>query len=157
MSDVIVLVLDGENSAEAALKSLRALEHEDAIHFEDTAVVRKDQKGKVHVNNELSGRTETGAVAGAFIGPLLMLVFPGVGLIFGALAGGAIGALLGEGVDRKFIKEVSDALQPGTSALFLVTKAIQPAVFDALKPFSGKIYHTSLSEDVEERLTRALA
>lgn len=157
MSDVIVIVFDGQQQASDALASLRQLEREDAVHFEDTAVVTKDQSGKLHVKNEVAGRTETGAVAGAIVGGMLTLMFPGVGLIVGALSGAGIGALMGEGVDKGFVKEVSEALQPGTSALFLVTKQVNPAVFDAMKPFTGRIYHTSLSEDAEDRLTRALA
>jgi uncharacterized membrane protein len=55
------------------------------------------------------------------------------------------------------VKEVSESLQPGSSALFLLVKRAQPAVIDALKPFTGTVYQTTLPTDLEERLVKALA
>src|SRR5215831_6771763 len=103
MSELIVLVFDDEQQGPEAMAALRRMEKEGAIHFEDTAVIVKDQKGKVHTKNEVSSTTETGAVGGALLGVLLTFLFPGVGLVIGGLAGGAIGALLGNGVDSKFV------------------------------------------------------
>jgi uncharacterized membrane protein len=157
MSDLIVLVFDDEHQGPEAMAALRRMEKEGAIHFEDTAVLVKDQKGKVHTKNEVSSATETGAVGGALLGVLLTFLFPGVGLVIGGLAGGAIGALLGEGVDGKFVKELSQSMEPGSSAVFVLIKHAQPAVIDVLKPFKGKVYQTTLNEDLEERLQRAMA
>jgi uncharacterized membrane protein len=157
MSELIVLVFEDEHQAPEALAALRRMEKEGALHFEDTAVIVKDQNGKVHKKNEVSSTTETGVVGGALLGVLLTFLFPGVGLLIGGLAGGAIGALLGEGVDGKFVKDLSQSMQPGTSALFVLIKHAQPAVIDVLKPFHGKVYQTTLNEDLEERLERALA
>jgi uncharacterized membrane protein len=157
MSDLIVLVFDDEHQAGEALAALRRMEKEGAIHFEDTAVLVKDQKGKVHAKNEVSSATETGAVGGALLGLLLTFMFPGVGLAIGALGGAAVGALLGEGVDRDFVKDLSKSMQPGTSALFVLIKHAVPAVIDVLKPFKGTVYQTTLNEDLEERLQRAMA
>jgi uncharacterized membrane protein len=157
MSNLVVLVFDDEHQATDALATLRRLEKAGAIHFDDTAVLTKDQTGKLHVKNEASSATEVGAVAGGALGVLLTVLFPGVGLVVGAAAGAAIGALLDQGVDRSFVKELSESLQPGSSALFLLVKHAQPAVIDALKPYKGKVYQTTLPEDVQERLERALA
>jgi uncharacterized membrane protein len=157
VSEVLVIVFDDDTQAPEALAALRRLERQDILHFVDTAVITRDEHGKLHTRNELASQTEVGVVGGAIVGGLMTLLFPGVGILVGALSGGAIGALLGDGIDRKFVKEVSASLQPGTSALMVVINHLDPAVFDALKPYSGKIYHSSLSEDAEERLTRALA
>jgi uncharacterized membrane protein len=157
VSDLIVIVFNDEQQARDALGTLRKYEHEGVLSLKDTAVLTKDAHGKVHVKNEASSATETGAVVGAVLGPLLAFMFPVVGIAIGALGGAAIGALLGDGVDRGFVKEMTTSLEPGKSALFLVIQDVNPAVFDALKPFSGKVYQTTLSEDVEDRLTRALA
>jgi uncharacterized membrane protein len=157
MSDLIVVVFSDEDQAADALATLRELERVDAVHFEDTAVITKDAQGKLHVKNELSSATETGAVGGVLLGALMTVLFPGVGMVIGALGGAAIGAALGDGVDRAFVKEVSESLQPGSSALFLLVKHMQGAVIDALKPYTGTVYHTNLNADLEERLVRALA
>src|SRR3954466_3975637 len=128
MSDLIVLMFNDEYQASSAMSALRELEKNQAIAFEDTAVISKDQTGKVTVKNEVSSATETGAVVGASLGLLVTAFFPVVGIAIGALGGAGVGALLGEGVDRKFVTEVTEALKPGTSALFLLIKHAVPAV-----------------------------
>jgi uncharacterized membrane protein len=157
VSDLIVVSFDKLEDARSALASMRELEHQDAVKFEDTAVVERAMDGKVHVKNELSGTTETGAVVGAFVGAFLTVFFPVVGIGLGALAGGAIGALMHTGVDGKFVKEVEAQLAPGKSALFLVTKsASDDAVVAALRPFTGQVIQTTLDEETEDELKRAL-
>jgi uncharacterized membrane protein len=157
VSDLIVLVFDDEKAAFDALADLRRVEKEGAVQFDDTAVVSKDAHGKLHKKNEASTATEVGAVAGGFLGLLLMGLFPIAGIALGVLGGATVGALLDQGVDRKFVKEVSDSLEPGKSALFLLVRNANAAMLDVFKPYSGRIYQTTLSEDLENRLTRALA
>jgi uncharacterized membrane protein len=76
--------------------------------------------------------------------------------------GAATGALFGKaadyGINDDFIREVSEAVQPGNSALFLLVREAQAdKVIEALKPFGGKILHTSLSKEEETRLREAFA
>ena len=157
MSDLIVVSFDKLEDARSAMASMRELEHQDAVKFEDTAIVERAADGKVHVKNELSGTTETGAVIGAFIGAFLFVFFPVVGIGLGALAGGAIGALMHNGVDGSFVKEVEQQLAPGKSALFLVIKEENSdAVVAALRPFSGQVIQTTLDPDAEDELKHAL-
>jgi hypothetical protein len=63
MSQSSVLSFDTEEAATKALHSLRSLEHEGKVHFEDTAVVTRDADGNAHVKNEASAATETGESA----------------------------------------------------------------------------------------------
>src|SRR4029453_7238145 len=96
MADIIAVTFDGADEAEATLRTIRALEAEGKIKPSDTAVVRKDQDGKVTLHNEGGSGTETGAVAG-----------------------GLIGRAAAPGIDGKWVKEVSEDLPNGGSALFL--------------------------------------
>jgi len=89
MSDLIVVSFDKLDDARSAMKGMRELEHQDAVRFEDTAIVERAADGKVHVKNELSGTTEKAAVVGAFVGLFLTVFFPVVGIAIGAAAGGA--------------------------------------------------------------------
>jgi len=157
VSDLVVIVFTDESQGAEALAALRRLEKTGAISFKDTAVLAKDAEGKVHVKNEFSTATEVGAVVGGSLGLVLAFMFPVVGLTIGAIGGAVTGALLGDGVDRSFVNEVSESLEPGTSALFLLINQGNPAAFDALKPYSGKVIQTTLPAEVEERLDRALA
>ena len=60
-------------------------------------------------------------------------------------------------VDQQFIDDVSQALEPGTSALFFVVRKADPdAALAALEPFEGNIYYTMLPAETEEKLREAL-
>lgn len=153
---LVVLSFDDDKQAGAALRALREQEKQDLIHLNDTAVVVKDYTGKVHVHGEASSATEVGAVAGGTLGLLVTFLFPVAGIAIGAASGAAIGALLDQGVDGKFVKEVSERLQPGTSALFLVFDKANPAVTQVLRPFHGQVLQTTLPEDIEAQLRHAI-
>jgi uncharacterized membrane protein len=62
------------------------------------------------------------------------------------------------GIEKKFIKQVRDGLQPGTSAIFLLVREANPnATMAALKPFKGEVYHTSLPNEANETLRNVLS
>jgi uncharacterized membrane protein len=150
MNQLIVVAFDHLDDARKAMKSLRGLESEGRIRFEDTAVIERDPDGTAHVRNEVSGTTETAAVIGAILGGVLSFVFPLAGIVIGAAAGAAIGASLDTGVDQSFVEDVRDKLQPGRSALFLVTKeADTDALMAALRQFHGDIIQTTLPIETE--------
>jgi uncharacterized membrane protein len=155
--NLVVITFDQEDTAAEVLKVIRRLEHEGVMKLSDSAVVAKDPDGKVHVKNEVSSATEVGAVTGAVVGGLLTVFFPVAGIALGAAAGAGIGALVHAGVDGSFVKEVSEGLQPGGSALFMIISHGHPSAIDALKPYKGTVYQTTLPEEVEERLRKAMA
>ena len=57
MSELIAVTFDDMEQGPAALRSIRALEHDQGISLEDTAVIVKDADGKVKVHNEASTGT----------------------------------------------------------------------------------------------------
>jgi uncharacterized membrane protein len=157
MSDVVVVSFDSEDDARNALKSLRSLEKEGAVHFEDTAIVVHRADGKLEVKNEASSTTETGAVIGAVLGGILFVVFPLAGIAVGAAAGAGIGAAIGNGVDGNFVKDVERELPAGKSALFLVIKSsVADATVAALRRYHGEVIQTTLDEETEESLRQAM-
>jgi uncharacterized membrane protein len=157
MSQLLVISFDDEAQAGQALRSLRGLEKQGLLKLNDTAVVVKDQSGRVQTKNELSSATETGAVIGAIVGGLLLFMFPPLGAVLGAAGGAAVGAALDQGVDPSFVREVQESLRPGTSELFIVAReANVEALTAALEPYRGTVRQTTLPTDVEESLKRAL-
>jgi uncharacterized membrane protein len=157
MADFLAVTFEGADDASAALRSIRAIEGADKIKLEDTAVVRKDADGKVTVHNEMSSGTETGAVVGAVLGGLVMVVFPIAGIVGGAVAGGLIGRSAAPGIDGKFVKEVGDDLKPGGSALFLQIKGGDTGILvGALRQYKGTVRQTSLPDEVESALEDSL-
>jgi len=157
MSTLVAITFAGEADATAALASIRLLEGEGRIGLEDTAVVSKDADGKVHVKNELSSGTETGAVIGAVLGSLLWVVFPVGALVGGAVLGGLIGRAAAPGIDGGFVKEVEASLAPGGSALFLLVKSGDPEILiAAMRQYQGTVIQTSLDTEAEAALRQSL-
>jgi uncharacterized membrane protein len=158
MTQLVVIGFDTAEEAREVLKSLRDLERQGQIAFEDTAIVSRDLDGKTHVQNEVSGTTETGAVVGGLIGTFVgALLFPVVGLAVGAAAGAAIGASLDTGVSGKFVDDVKQQLGPGKSALFLVIReANMEAAMGALRNHHGRLIQTTLDSQLEAALRDTL-
>ena len=157
MSDFLAITFDGADDAEAALGSIRAIEHEGRIQLEDTAVVRKDADGKVTVHNEMASGTEAGIGIGAVLGGLVFAVFPIAGIVGGAVAGGLVGRSVASGIDGAFVKEVGGDLPPGGSALFLQIKGGDPGILvGALRQYKGRVRQTSLPDEVEQALDSSL-
>ncbi len=157
MSELIVVAFDHFDDARNALASLRSIEHEGRIRFEDTAIVERDPDGTAHAKNEVSSTTETAAVVGALIGGIVTFVFPPAGMAVGAALGAAVGAALDRGVDPDFVEEVKKTLRPGRSALFLVVRQSDAdATLAALRPFRGDVLQTTVDSETEEALRQAL-
>lgn len=160
MSDLVVLAFDSEDGAKQMLGEVERLQKTRLITLDDAAVVyrRPDGKPKVVQAHSLVG---AGAFGGAFWGMLIGLLFlaPWLGLAIGAVTGALAGKMSDYGIDDKFIKEVGDAIKPGTSALFLMIRDVTPdRILDELRGLEGAtVLRTSLSHDAENRLREALA
>lgn len=158
MSNLIVIVFEEADEAGKVRETLKSVEHEGRLSLNDSAVVVKDEKGKIHIKNQMDRGTKVGAVTGGFIGLLLASVFfPVAGIIVGAIAGGLIGSSVGLGISKSFVKEVSEAMTENSSALFIIVRDSDPDLaIAALRPYKGKILQTTLSPEDEATLQRAL-
>jgi uncharacterized membrane protein len=156
---LVVFTFDEENEARGALEALRNLEKAGRLKIDDSAVIRRAEDGKVHVDNKIDSSVKSGAAIGGMLGLIIGgLLFPIGGLILGAAGGAAFGKMMETGVDKKFVEDVSNSLQPGSSALFVTSSGGDPAaVVAALRPFKGTVYHTNLSSEAEQSLRSALA
>jgi uncharacterized membrane protein len=166
MSELVVLGFETENKADEVLVSLQKMQNEYLIDLEDAAVVYRKADGKVKIkqaHNLVAAGAAHGALGGGLWGMLFGLLFfdPligwGIGTASGAAAGAASGALTDIGVDDNFIKELGATLQAGNSALFvLVRKSTPDKVLQELKGVGGKVLRSSLSDDAEATLQKAL-
>jgi uncharacterized membrane protein len=158
MRDLIVVAFDQLDDARVAMRRLRELEGEGQVQFEDTALLERTNKGEIHVKNELTGTTETGAAIGGLVGAVVTFFFPVVGLALGAAAGAAVGAMMKTGVEPSFVDDVKQKLSPGRSALFLVVRrGSMDSLIAALEPFKGEVIQTTLRPDAEDEMRRVLA
>jgi len=159
MSNLIVLAFDSEKGAGQTLKKVEELQKQNLISVDDAAVAIRHEGGKVKVKQATS-LVGSGALGGAFWGMLFGLLFfaPFLGMAIGAATGALFGKAVDYGINDDFIHKVSDAVQPGNSALFLLVHHAQAdKVIAELKPYGGKVIHTSLSNEEEEQLKEAFA
>ena len=159
MSSLVVITFDSPDEAQNVLDILRGQSKYGNISLDDTAVVSKDADGKVHVKNNVSHGTMVATGIGALLGLLLTFIaFPVAGLLVGGAIGAGIGRLMDLGIDGHFVQEVSESIEPGTSALFVLVHDANPAaVRAALEGHPGTVLQTTLSEEAEENLKKALS
>ena len=157
MSNLIVITFDDPDEAGIVRGTLRSGQKQDLIKLDDSAVVVKDEDGQVHIKNELDRGVKVGIAGGGLLGLWIGFIFGGpIGAVLLGAAGGAlVGASTDMGLQKKFVKEVSEAIKPNSSALFFIVRDANPVVA-ALKPYKGEVYHTSLDPEAEETLRRIL-
>lgn len=158
MSNLVVITFDDMDEAGQVRESLRNLEKSGNLSLDDSAVVVKDENGKVHVKNQMDRGVKVGAVGGGLLGLLIASIFfPVAGIVVGVLGGMGVGALADMGIQKSFVKEVSQSITNGSSALFVIVRESNPAAaLAALRPYKGTVYQTSLDPEDEESLRRAL-
>ena len=154
---MLVFGFKTETGAEEMRDALPSLQKQQLLTLDDAAVVVRKADGKVKVKQAVSLVGE-GALGGAFWGMFIGLLFfmPWMGLAIGAISGALAGKLSDVGVDDDFIKEVGAAIEPGTSALFLLVREATPdKVLDELTKFDAQVIRTSLTTEKEEALRAA--
>ena len=161
MSDLIVIGYPDETTAQKVWEELVKLEHDYLVDLEDAAVIRRDVKGKLHVTTPAHHAVAWGTLSGLFWGVVigLLLLFPITTLV--GVAGGLIGAALGEAknldIKDDFKQRVQDVVQPGTSAILVIVRRATPdKVEEALRPYGGTVLRSSLTRDSEQQLMKAL-
>jgi uncharacterized membrane protein len=158
MSHILVVTFEDENQASSVLQSLKSLEHQRLLKLDDAAVIVKDAEGEIKVKNKTESGVKAGAVTGGFLGLLIAgFLFPLAGIALGVAGGALIGKSLHTGIDKEFVIEVRNSLQPGNSAiLFIVSHENVGLLISALEPYRGKIYQCSFDSEQEEQMRKAL-
>jgi uncharacterized membrane protein len=161
MSDLIVIGYPDEKTADKAWEELVRLERDYLVDLEDAAIIRRDQKGRLHVTTPAHHAVAWGTFSGLFWGVLIGLLFlfplaPVVG-VAGGIMGAALGSAENLGVKDDFKQRVQDMIQPGTSAILVILrKATYDKFVEALRPYGGTILQTSLSHEAEQQLMKVL-
>jgi uncharacterized membrane protein len=152
---VIVATFQNEGGAEDALQQLKEAQKEDVIDIENAALLRRDEGGTLHMKEprDMHGGKGaaiggvTGAVAGLLAGPVVLAA--GIG----ALIGGLAAKLRDSGFRDDRLKQLGEALTPGTSALVAVIE--HTWVRDAeqmLRERGATVMTESITADIAEQL-----
>ena len=159
MSKLIVVSYDDEFKAEQGRLDFIKMQKSYLVELEDAVVAVKKQDGKVKLR-QMHNLTAYGALGGGFWGMLIGMIFmnPLLGFVVGGSAGAVSGALSDIGIDDNFIKQIAEKFKPGTSALFvLLSSELNDKALEELKGTGGTIIQTSLTNEDEEKLRKALA
>ena len=158
MNTLTVFKFGSPEGAQEMLNTIYKMQNEELITVVDAATVSWPEDKKAPKTKQAVNLTGAGAMDGAFWGMLFGLLFfiPGFGLAVGAAMGALSGHFADYGIDDAFIKRVRSEVEPGTSALFLMTtNAVVDRVVEELKGMPFELVSTNLSKEQDEELRRA--
>ena len=161
MSNLVIVAFNDELKAEEVRLDLLRMEHKHLIELEDAVTLVRTREGKVKLRHN-THHTVGGALAGGALGTVLglMLLNP-VFALLGAIGGTAVGALSGSsthlGIKEEFMQELAEHLKPGSSALCVMVRESLDKVMEELGKFGGNVLHTPMGEGYEEKLEEIIA
>ena len=155
--ELIVAAFNDEGKAKQSLESLKKLEKEDVIMLVNAAVMVKDEEGKVSLKETQDVDSKRGAVFGAIAGGLIGLLGGPAGVLVGAAAGAATGGVAAGKIDMGFpddtLKELQEALTPGSSAIVALIQHewVDRAVAE-LEKEGAALFREALKDEIAEQL-----
>ncbi len=168
MPDLVCIGFPDRETADRALDDLRRLQRDYLIDLEDACVAVREADGRVRLKQAVdlvsigaAGSGLSGMLWGSLVG--LLFLNPLAGMAVGGAVGAGAGALAGTvadyGIPDDYIRQLAGTLEPGTSALFVLIRKVNPdKVLPELEKYRGaRILRTSLTTEQERRLGDALA
>jgi uncharacterized membrane protein len=158
VSDLIAVAYPDRETAEAVRQKLAQLTLEHTIELEDAVIVDRDENGRVKLH-QAHNPVARGAAGGALWGGVIGLLFlvPLFGMLVGAAAGGASGALVDVGIDDQFMKQLGAKLTPGGAALIVLVRKVTPdKVLPQISEYGGEVIQSSLDDEAEAKLREVL-
>jgi uncharacterized membrane protein len=144
-------IYDDVAEAEADYEAVFDLHAAGAIGTFDSAMIYKDEDGKVHVS-KTEKPTQHGAWTGAGVGALVGILFPpsliGTAIV-GAGAGGLIGHLKG-GVSRGDLKELGEELEQGSAAVIVLGESKIEEQLEKATQRATKLIEKEIDADADE-------
>jgi uncharacterized membrane protein len=119
---VVIAAFEDEKAADEVLYELKQAKWAGLIGIQNAAVIRRDQKSKLHIKETGDWGGGKGAAAGAVLGGFIGLVAGPVGWLglTGAVIGGLAAKLRDSGFSDERLNKLGGALKPGTSAIVAV-------------------------------------
>jgi uncharacterized membrane protein len=154
--ELIVAAFQDETSAAEALKTLKQARREKLIGIQNAAVLRKDEKGKLHIQETADMGGGKGAALGGVVGAAIGLIAGPALLVpaaVGALVGGLSAKLRDSGFSNERLKTLGENLKPGSSAIVAVVEHTWVAeVENAMAEAGADAVTAALSADVAAQL-----
>ena len=179
MSNMIVVGSQGEHRAVEVLDQLLHLQERSSFELDDAVAVRCTRLGHLRIEQSLTPTSSQGAAFGAAIGAIVgaLVVAPltlgasagiaatavGVYAGLGGVVGGGVAAEDAKidkndhGISEAFVRKIGSMLEPGSSALFLLGRAVAPkAIAEHFKGYGGKVEYSTLSLEKTAQIQRII-
>lgn len=155
---LIVAAFNDEQAADEALKELKAAKKEHLIGIQAAAVVRRDEKNKLHVKEVGELTPRKGALGGAALGAAIGILTGGIGLVLGAagaLAGFVVGKVTDQGFDNARLKQIGESLKPGTSAIMaIIEHKWVTQLEEELEELGADVMTAAIAADIADQLAQ---
>lgn len=154
---LILAAFNDEKAADQALNELKAAKKERLIGILDAAVMRRDEKGKLHIKETAEFTGGQGALGAGAIGAMIGLIGGPIGVAIGgaagALVGGIAGKLIDTGIPDERLRELGESLKPGSSAIVAIIEHTWVAeVQKQLAQAGADVLTEALKEDIAKQL-----
>ena len=158
--ELVTGVFDNPDQAAETLEFVEDLHRRHVIKILNAAVLIKDKEGNVSLRDTRDIDARKGRLLGAVTGGLIGLLAGPGGAVIGALAGAGTGAAAGKRIDMgfsdKFLQNLQQYLQPGSSALILLVEhGWAQKASEAMAGREGVVFQQTITDKLVEDLLEA--
>ena len=154
---LLAIAFDKPSRATEVLVNLLHLQQEGALRLGDAVVISKDDDGRAQIHETVDVTPGKAALIGGWLGLMAGMFVGPLAIAGGAAVGALYGKLVDKGLADDWVKQMSEWLDAGRSALLLlVTVDNKPEVLRELGRYEGEVVSTDLPEPVRLELEQAL-
>lgn len=160
-SDLIVITFDDADEALKVLEAMQAMRKEPLLNLEQSIIVTRNRAGKVRLHQTRDLTANDNVVNSDVLGLLTGLILGNpTGVVWGTDVGKARLELARQGFDDKFGQVIEASMGNNSSAIFFLVRrdswSDRDEVLNVLGLFKGKVYHTTISPEMERYLVQVI-
>ncbi|MGI8809413.1 MAG: DUF1269 domain-containing protein [Acidimicrobiales bacterium] len=154
---LVAILFDKPSRATEVLVNLVHLQQEGALRLGDAVVISKDDSGRAMIHETMDVTPSKGAMIGGWLGVLAGILAGPLAIAGGIAAGALYGKLVDKGLADDWVKQMSEWLDAGRSALLLlITVDDKSQLLRELSRYEGEVVTTDFPEPVRLELEQAL-
>src|SRR5829696_5123620 len=155
---LVAIAFDKPSRATEVLVNLTHLQQEGVLRLGDAVVISKDANGRAQIHETVDITPSRGALIGGWLGALAGILVGPLAIAGGAAVGALYGKLVDKGLADDWIRQMSEWLDAGRSALLLlITVDDKAQLLRELGRYEGEVVSTDLPEPVRLELEQALS
>jgi uncharacterized membrane protein len=155
----VAALFDDVDAAKQAYSALKDVEREGLVKIIDAAYMQKTDRSKIKVYEHKDWRGGQGALAGGAIGAVIGIVGGAILLPagIGALIGGIWAKVHDTGFNDKSLGKLADSLPAGTSALVAIVEddEVEPVEAEMTKEGGKKVHSGKVPKSTADTLSEA--